>query len=96
MISDQECGLAGRQLVRQRALGGIEQEGFAVARATWFTEPLYHSSAKLVTYLAAKYDVKLDRAQHHRPRTLQGPGHRGTVAGMHWESGARSGTGTTS
>lgn len=42
---------------------GIEHEGWAATGATWYTEAMYRSSAKLVRYLAEKYDVPLDR-QH--------------------------------
>jgi N-acetyl-anhydromuramyl-L-alanine amidase AmpD len=40
---------------------GIEHEGFAAEGATWYTEAMYRSSAKLVRYLADKYDIPLDR-----------------------------------
>lgn len=41
---------------------GIEHEGYAVQGATWYSEQMYHVSAKLVKYLAKKYHVPLDRA----------------------------------
>jgi N-acetyl-anhydromuramyl-L-alanine amidase AmpD len=40
---------------------GIEHEGFAAEGATWYTEQMYQSSAKLVKYLAEKYGIPLDR-----------------------------------
>ncbi|HVX42576.1 MAG TPA: N-acetylmuramoyl-L-alanine amidase, partial [Mycobacteriales bacterium] len=65
---------------------GIEQEGFAIKGATWFTEPLYRSSARLVRYLAAKYDVPLDRQHIIGHDNVPGidPAH---VATMHWDPG---------
>lgn len=65
---------------------GIEHEGFAAEGATWYTEAMYRSSAKLVRYLAHKYDIPLDREhivghdQYHAPTA-------GRVAGMHWDPG---------
>ncbi len=40
---------------------GIEHEGVAVDGATWYTDAMYRSSAKLVRYLAARYGIPLDR-----------------------------------
>lgn len=40
---------------------GIEHEGWAAEGGTWYTEQMYRSSAKLVKYLADKYDIPLDR-----------------------------------
>jgi N-acetyl-anhydromuramyl-L-alanine amidase AmpD len=40
---------------------GVEHEGYAAEGATWYTEAMYRSSAKLVRYLADKYDIPLDR-----------------------------------
>jgi hypothetical protein len=40
---------------------GIEHEGWANEGGTWYTEAMYRSSAKLVRYLAEKYDIPLDR-----------------------------------
>ncbi len=41
---------------------GIEHEGYAMEGASWYSEPMYRASAKLVRYLAKKYDIPLDRA----------------------------------
>lgn len=76
---------AGNWYVNVHSIG-IEQEGFAVQGAQWFTEPLYRSSARLVRYLAARFGVPLDR-QHiighdNVPGTTPA-----TVAGMHWDPG---------
>ncbi|MFF0744618.1 N-acetylmuramoyl-L-alanine amidase [Streptomyces sp. NPDC004111] len=42
---------------------GLEHQGFLTAPDAWYTEAVYRSSARLVRYLAAKYDIPLDR-QH--------------------------------
>ena len=75
---------AGNWYVNAKAIG-IEHEGFA-AQGTWYTEAMYRSSAKLVRYLAQKFDIPLDR-QHiighdNVPGTVAG-----TVRGMHWDPG---------
>lgn len=41
----------------------IEHEGYASQGGTWYTEAMYRSSAKLVRYLAKKYNIPVDR-QH--------------------------------
>ncbi len=65
---------------------GIEQEGFAVAGASWYTEPLYRSSARLVRYLAARFDIPLDRQHIIGHDNVPGvdPAGQGT---MHWDPG---------
>lgn len=40
---------------------GVEHEGFEAQGATWYSEAMYQSSARLVRYLAAKYHIPLDR-----------------------------------
>ncbi|MGI5212502.1 N-acetylmuramoyl-L-alanine amidase [Plantactinospora sp. CA-290183] len=75
---------AGNWYVNAKAIG-LEHEGFA-AQGTWYTEAMYRTSAKLVRYLAARYDIPLDR-QHiighdNVPGTIPS-----TVAGMHWDPG---------
>jgi N-acetyl-anhydromuramyl-L-alanine amidase AmpD len=40
---------------------GIEHEGYSAEGAAWYSEAMYRSSAKLVRYLADKYDIPLDR-----------------------------------
>ncbi|WP_255298562.1 N-acetylmuramoyl-L-alanine amidase [Brevibacillus dissolubilis] len=41
---------------------GLEHEGYMLEGAKWFNEHQYRASAKLVKYLADKYDIPLDRA----------------------------------
>ncbi|MGQ0844884.1 MAG: N-acetylmuramoyl-L-alanine amidase [Sporichthyaceae bacterium] len=40
---------------------GLEHEGFLVEGARWYTEEMYRASARLVRYLAQRYDIPLDR-----------------------------------
>ncbi|WEH31436.1 peptidoglycan recognition family protein [Streptomyces sp. AM 3-1-1] len=53
---------AGNWYVNAKSIG-IEHEGFLTAPDAWFSESMYRSSARLVKYLAKKYDIPLDR-QH--------------------------------
>ena len=65
---------------------GLEHEGFAATGADWFSEPMYRTSARLVTYLAKEYDIPLDR--QHIVGHDQVPGVTPAyVAGMHWDPG---------
>jgi N-acetyl-anhydromuramyl-L-alanine amidase AmpD len=75
---------AGNWYVNAHSIG-IEHEGVAIEGATWYTEAMYRSSARLVHYLAVRYHIPLDRAHivgHDdipHPTTGQ--------AGMHWDPG---------
>ncbi|MBP2322540.1 N-acetyl-anhydromuramyl-L-alanine amidase AmpD [Kibdelosporangium banguiense] len=75
---------AGNWYVNSTSIG-LEHEGFAKL-GTWYTEAMYRSSAKLVRYLAAKYQIPLDRAHiighDNVPGTVPA-----TVRGMHWDPG---------
>nr|WP_243658974.1 N-acetylmuramoyl-L-alanine amidase [Tamaricihabitans halophyticus] len=64
---------------------GLEHEGYA-AKGTWYTEAMYRTSAKLVGYLADRYDVPLDRAHILGHDNVPGPT-PDNVAGMHWDPG---------
>ena len=76
---------AGNWYINSHSIG-IEQEGFAIQGATWFTEPLYHSTATLVRYLAHRFGVPLDR-QHILGHDNVPGVDADTVAGMHWDPG---------
>jgi N-acetyl-anhydromuramyl-L-alanine amidase AmpD len=66
---------------------GIEHAGVAVEGATWYTEQMYRSSAKLVRYLADKYHIPLDRQHILGHDDL--PGLSQTAQrNMHWDPGA--------
>lgn len=75
---------AGNWYVNTHAIG-LEHEGFA-AQGTWYTEAMYRASARLVSYLAARYGIPLDRAHiighDNVPGTVPS-----TVRGMHWDPG---------
>ncbi|MFI2645299.1 N-acetylmuramoyl-L-alanine amidase [Streptomyces sp. NPDC018610] len=65
---------------------GIEHEGYAIKKGSWYTEPEYESSATLVKYLAAKYGIPLDREHiigHDEVPGVLG----GNVATQHWDPG---------
>ena len=76
---------AGNWYVNSHSIG-LEHEGFAATGAEWFSEPMYRSSARLVRYLATKYDIPLD--MQHVFGHDQIPGVTpANVAGMHWDPG---------
>ena len=76
---------AGNWYVNMHSIG-IEHEGFAPSGATWYSEPMYRNSAKLVKYLADKYDIPLDRGHILGHDQVPGITPAG-VAGMHWDPG---------
>ncbi|WP_030688990.1 N-acetylmuramoyl-L-alanine amidase [Streptomyces globisporus] len=53
---------AGNWFVNAKSVG-LEHEGFLTSPDSWYTEAMYRSSARLVRYIAARYDIPLDR-QH--------------------------------
>jgi hypothetical protein len=63
---------------------GIEHEGHAVDGATWYTDAMYRSSAKLVRYLAARYGIPLDREHIIGHEDVTNPNH---YADSHWDPG---------
>ncbi|WP_116041363.1 N-acetylmuramoyl-L-alanine amidase [Amycolatopsis palatopharyngis] len=75
---------AGNWYVNAKSIG-LEHEGFA-AKGTWYTEAMYRTSAKLVRYLADRYDIPLDRGHILGHDNIPGitPNR---VAGMHWDPG---------
>jgi N-acetyl-anhydromuramyl-L-alanine amidase AmpD len=77
---------AGNWYINSHSIG-IEHEGYAVEGSTWYSEPMYRASAKLVTYLAKKYDIPLDR--EHIIGHEEVPGLNPTrQLGMHWDPAA--------
>jgi len=75
---------AGNWYMNMKSIG-LEHEGFA-AQGTWYTEAMYIASAKLVRYLARRYDIPLNRAHILGHDNIPGitPA---KVAGMHWDPG---------
>lgn len=66
---------------------GIEHEGYAVEGATWYSEPMYRASAKLVNYLVKKYEIPLDREHIIGHEEVPGLTPSRQVA-MHWDPAA--------
>lgn len=63
MVKTKDIGWhAGNWYMNMHSIG-VEHEGFAAEGGSWYTDTMYRSSAKLVRYLAEKYDIPLDR-QH--------------------------------
>ena len=76
---------AGNWYINGHAIG-IEHEGFAIAGATWYSENMYQASAALVRYLAARYQIPLDRAHIIGHDDIPGPT-TSYQTGMHWDPG---------
>jgi N-acetyl-anhydromuramyl-L-alanine amidase AmpD len=76
---------AGNWYINTHSIG-IEHEGFAIQGASWYSEPLYQASAKLVRYLADKYNVPLDRAHIIGHDNVPGQTPTGQ-AQEHWDPG---------
>jgi N-acetyl-anhydromuramyl-L-alanine amidase AmpD len=76
---------AGNWYVNAKSVG-IEHEGFLTEPGTWYTEAMYRSSARLVRYLARKYDIPLDRQHILGHDNVPGPV-TSYIAGMHTDPG---------
>ncbi|MFG3201051.1 N-acetylmuramoyl-L-alanine amidase [Streptomyces sp. NPDC048192] len=76
---------AGNWDVNARSVG-IEHEGFLANPDAWYTEAMYRSSARLVRYLAARYDIPLDRQHILGHDNVPGPT-ASTIPGMHTDPG---------
>ncbi|MFI9828915.1 N-acetylmuramoyl-L-alanine amidase [Streptomyces sp. NPDC051913] len=76
---------AGNWYVNAKSIG-LEHEGFLANPDAWYTEAMYRSSARLVKYLAKKYDIPLDRQHVLGHDNVPGPT-TGTVPGMHTDPG---------
>lgn len=61
---------------------GVEHEGY-VDEATWFTEEMYASSARLVADIATRYNIPVDRAHIIGHDEVPGTDH--TDPGPHWD-----------
>ncbi|MGW7365030.1 N-acetylmuramoyl-L-alanine amidase [Streptomyces sp. NPDC054841] len=76
---------AGNWYINAKSIG-LEHEGFLISPDAWYTEAMYRASARLVRYLAKRYDIPLDR-QHiighdNVPGTVPS-----TIPGMHTDPG---------
>ncbi|WP_226961838.1 MULTISPECIES: N-acetylmuramoyl-L-alanine amidase [Streptomyces] len=76
---------AGNWYVNATSIG-LEHEGFLTDPDAWYTEAMYRSSARLVRYLAERYDIPLDRHHILGHDNVQGPTEE-SVAGMHTDPG---------
>ncbi|MFH8609841.1 N-acetylmuramoyl-L-alanine amidase [Streptomyces sp. NPDC018029] len=76
---------AGNWYVNAKSIG-LEHEGFLTAPDTWYTEAMYRTSARLVKYLAKKYDIPLDRQHILGHDNVQGTV-ASTIPGMHTDPG---------
>ncbi|WP_203598513.1 N-acetylmuramoyl-L-alanine amidase [Streptomyces sp. SID7909] len=80
-----EAWHAANKTVNMHSIG-IEHEGYAIKSGSWYTEPQYESSATLVKFLAAKFDIPLDRehiiGHDEVPGVLDA-----NVASQHWDPG---------
>ncbi|WP_107122801.1 N-acetylmuramoyl-L-alanine amidase [Streptomyces caeruleatus] len=76
---------AGNWYVNAKSIG-LEHEGFLAKPDAWYTEAMYRSSARLVTYLAKKHGIPLDRQHILGHDTVPGPT-ASTIGGMHTDPG---------
>ncbi|MFI7245671.1 N-acetylmuramoyl-L-alanine amidase [Streptomyces qinglanensis] len=76
---------AGNWYVNSKSVG-LEHEGFLTDPDAWYTEAMYRSSARLVKYLAKRYDIPLDRQHILGHDNVPGPT-ASSVRGMHTDPG---------
>ncbi|MEV7450477.1 N-acetylmuramoyl-L-alanine amidase [Streptomyces nigra] len=76
---------AGNWYVNAKSIG-LEHEGFLTRPDSWYTEAMYRSSARLVSYLAKKHGIPLDRQHILGHDTVPGPT-TSTIGGMHTDPG---------
>ncbi|MEU6084854.1 N-acetylmuramoyl-L-alanine amidase [Streptomyces sp. NPDC047108] len=76
---------AGNWYINSKSIG-LEHEGFLIAPDAWYTEAMYRASARLVRYLASKYDIPLDRQHILGHDNVPGPISM-TVPAMHTDPG---------
>ncbi|MFJ4715859.1 N-acetylmuramoyl-L-alanine amidase [Streptomyces sp. NPDC088785] len=76
---------AGNWYVNAKSIG-LEHEGFLAQPDSWYTEEMYRASARLVSYLAKKYDIPLDRQHILGHDTVPGPT-TSTIPSMHTDPG---------
>ncbi|GAA5156171.1 N-acetylmuramoyl-L-alanine amidase [Nocardioides marinquilinus] len=79
------CWHAGNWYVNMHSIG-MEHEGYAAEGAPWYSEPMYRTSSKLLSWLSRQHDIPLDRAHvigHDQVPGTTTP----TIPGMHWDPG---------
>ncbi|MEU6573274.1 peptidoglycan recognition family protein [Streptomyces sp. NPDC046805] len=80
-----EAWHSGSQFVNDRSIG-VEHEGFLKQPDAWYSERMYRASARLVRYLAKKYDIPLDRQHIIGHDNVPAPT-ASTIPGMHEDPG---------
>ncbi|BBL80628.1 hypothetical protein RxyAA322_24820 [Rubrobacter xylanophilus] len=65
---------------------GIEHEGY-ISDPSWFTDAMYHSSAKLTAYLCKKYKIPIDRDHIIGHNEVPGCSGTGGGSGCHTDPG---------
>lgn len=86
MVPTRDIGWhGGNSYVYDHAIG-IEHIGYAIEGNEWYTDAMYTASARLVRYLAERYDIPLDRTHIIGHDEIPGrtPRHQ---AAMHWDPG---------
>jgi N-acetyl-anhydromuramyl-L-alanine amidase AmpD len=76
---------AGNWYVNAHSVG-VEHEGVAIQGAAWYNEQMYRASARLVRYLARRFNVPLDRAHIVGHDNIPGTSTT-NQGGMHWDPG---------
>ncbi|MEU8542519.1 peptidoglycan recognition family protein [Streptomyces sp. NPDC048717] len=76
---------AGNWFVNAKSVG-LEHEGFLTSPDSWYTEAMYRSSARLVRYLAKRFDIPLDRQHILGHDTVPATTTSG-IPGMHTDPG---------
>ncbi|MFB7275279.1 N-acetylmuramoyl-L-alanine amidase [Streptomyces sp. NPDC056244] len=76
---------AGNWYVNAKSVG-LEHEGFLTAPDAWYTEAMYRTSARLVRYLADKYDIPLNRQRILGHDNVPGTT-TASIPGMHTDPG---------
>lgn len=65
---------------------GVEHEGYEAQGATWYTEPMYEQSARLVRYLTKRFGIPVDRGHIIGHENVPATSAAGTAA-MHTDPG---------
>jgi hypothetical protein len=87
LVPDQDIAWdTGNPAFYQHSIG-IEQEGFAIDGAAWYTPQLYHATATLVRWLASKYRIPRTRAHILGHDNVPGENCDTCIAGQHWDPG---------
>jgi N-acetyl-anhydromuramyl-L-alanine amidase AmpD len=76
---------AGNWYINMHSIN-IEHEGVAIEGAAWYSEAMYRASARLVRYLADRFDIPLDRSHILGHDDVPGPT-PGLLPQMHWDPG---------